>query len=198
MQTWLRRPAAQTEHRNVEERWFYVTLNMLWLLVPDRLAWAFQKLLIFWDFPTQLSLKFAENDLKKRKYPVSSSYSGGKCLVDTGGQRSTHYHKVCRRTSLNTWRVKSWNRSSSRRPHRVLLLSAKNRKLRVPFEWAHQSWTIEDHKSFVWSAKAQFLLWNRDGTVRIRCKQHVNVDPSCLVWTAHAGGDDIMVWGIFS
>ncbi len=32
---------------------------------------------------------------------------------------------------------------SSRRPHRVLLLSAKNRKRRLQFAQAHQDWTID-------------------------------------------------------
>ncbi len=36
---------------------------------------------------------------------------------------------------------------SSRRPHRVLLLSAKNRKWRLQFAQAHQNWTIEDWKN---------------------------------------------------
>ncbi len=35
---------------------------------------------------------------------------------------------------------------SSRRPHRVPLLSAKNRKRRLQFAQAHQNWTIEDWK----------------------------------------------------
>ncbi len=39
----------------------------------DGLVWVFQKLLIYWDFHTQPSLVFTENDLKKRKYPVSGS-----------------------------------------------------------------------------------------------------------------------------
>ncbi len=36
--------------------------------------------------------------------------------------------------------------SSSRRPHRVPLLSAKNRKQRLQFTQTHQNWTIEDWK----------------------------------------------------
>ncbi len=36
---------------------------------------------------------------------------------------------------------------SSRRPHRVPLLSAKNRKRRLQFTQAPQNWTIEDWKS---------------------------------------------------
>ncbi len=50
-----------------------MTLNMVWLLVPDGLVGVFQKLLISWDFHDQPSLGFTENGLKKRKYPVSGS-----------------------------------------------------------------------------------------------------------------------------
>jgi len=57
---------------------------------------------------------------------------------------------------------------SSRRPHRVPLLSAKNRKRRLQFIQAHQNWH----------------------------KEHESMDPSCLVSTVEAGG--VMVWGIFS
>ncbi len=37
--------------------------------------------------------------------------------------------------------------SSSRRPHRVPLLSDKNRKQRIQFTQDHQNWTIEDRKN---------------------------------------------------
>ncbi len=36
---------------------------------------------------------------------------------------------------------------SSRRPHRVTLLSDKNSKQRLQFAQAHQNWTIEDCKN---------------------------------------------------
>ncbi len=50
-----------------------MTVNVEWLLVPDRLVSVFHKLLIYWDFHTQSSLGFTENGPKKRKYPVSGS-----------------------------------------------------------------------------------------------------------------------------
>ncbi len=65
----------------------------------------------------------------------------------------------------------------SRRPHRVLLLSGKNRKLRLQFAQAHQNWTTEDWK------KSQFVLRHSDGRVRIWRKEHEIMDPSCLVST---------------
>ncbi len=90
---------------------------------------------------------------------------------------------------------------SSGRPHRVLLLSAKNRKWRLKFAQAHQNWTIEDWKNVAWSDESRFLLWHSDGRVRIWHKEHESIDPSCLVSTVQAaggGGGGVMVWGIFS
>ncbi len=87
---------------------------------------------------------------------------------------------------------------SSRRPHRVLLLSAKNRKRRIQFALAHQNWTIEDWINVAWSDESRFLLRYSDGRVRIWCKEHESMDPSCLVSTDQAGGGGVMVWGIFS
>ncbi len=85
---------------------------------------------------------------------------------------------------------------SSRRPHRVLLLSAKNRKRRLQFTQAHQNWTIEDWKNVACSDESRFLLRHSDGSVIIWCKEHESMDPSSLVLTVQAGG--VMVWGIFS
>ncbi len=87
--------------------------------------------------------------------------------------------------------------SSSRRPHRVPLLSAKNRKRRLQFAQDHQNWTIEDWKNVAWSDESWFLLWYSDGRVRIWRKAHESMGPSCLVSTVQAAGG-VMVWGIFS
>ncbi len=87
--------------------------------------------------------------------------------------------------------------SSSRTPHRVPLLSAKNRKRRIQFTQDHQNWTIEDCKNVPWSDESRFLR-HSDGRVRIWCKEHESMDPSCLVSTVQAGGGGVMVWGIFS
>ncbi len=51
---------------------------------------------------------------------------------------------------------------SSRRPHRVPLLSAKNRKQRQQFTQDHQNWTIEDCRNVAWSDEFWFLLWYSD------------------------------------
>ncbi len=86
---------------------------------------------------------------------------------------------------------------SSRRPHRVPFLLAKNRKRRQQFTQAHQNWRIEDWKHAAWSDESRFLLRHSDGRVRNWRKEHESMDPSCLVSTVQAAGGGVMVWGIF-
>ncbi len=86
---------------------------------------------------------------------------------------------------------------SSRRPHRVPLLSAKNRKRRLQFARAHQNWTIEDWKNVAWSDESRFRLRHSDGRVRIWHKEHESMDPSCLVSTVQTGGGGVMCGGYF-
>jgi len=52
--------------------------------------------------------------------------------------------------------------SSSRRPHRVPLLSDKNSTRRIQFTQDHQNWTIEDCKNVAWSDESRFLLQHSD------------------------------------
>ncbi len=87
---------------------------------------------------------------------------------------------------------------SSRRPHRVPLLSVKNRKRRLQFAQAHQNWTIEDWKNVAWSDESRFLLRHSDGRVIIWRKEYESMDPSSLVSTVQAAGGGVMVLGIFS
>ncbi len=104
-------------------------------------------------------------------------------------------HKCkCERTTRRTLKQLGY---SSRKPHRVPLMSAKNRKRRLQFAQAHQNWAIEDWKNVGWSDESRFLLRHSDGRVRIWRKQHENMDPSCLVSTVQAAGG-VRVWGIFS
>ncbi len=83
------------------------------------------------------------------------------------------------------------------RPHRVPLLSAKNRKQGLQFAQNHQNWTIEDWKNVAWSDESRFMR-HSDGRVRIWHKEHESMDPSCLVSMVQTGGGGVMVWGIFS
>ncbi len=114
-------------------------------------------------------------------------------------QITTHYNQGMQNTisEHTTRRTLKQMCYSSRRPHRVPLLSAKNRKRRLQFVPIYQNWTIEDWKNVAWSDESQFLLRHSDGWVRIWCKEHESVDPSCLVSTVQAAGGGIMLWGIF-
>ncbi len=140
---------------------------------------------------------------------------GQKCLVDVRGQRrmgrlvnddrkttvtqiTTRYNQGMQNTSSEhtTRRTLKQMSYSSRRPHRVPLLSAKNRKRRQQFTQAHQNWTIEDWKNIAWSDESGFLLQHSDGRVRIWRKEHESMDPSCLVSTVQTRGG-VMVLGYF-
>ncbi len=178
-----------------------------------RLVWVFKKLLIYWDFHTQPSLGFTENG-QKQKISSEQQLCERKCLVDVRGQRrrgddrkatvtqrTTRYNQGMQNTisEHTTRRTLKQMGYSSRRPHRVPLLSAKNRKRRLQFTQTHQNWTIEDWKNVAWSDESWFLLRHLDGRVRMRRKEHESMDPSSLVSTVQAGGGGgVMVWGIFS
>ncbi len=117
-------------------------------------------------------------------------------------QITTHYNQGMQNTisERTTHRTLKQMGNSSRRPHQVPLLSAKNRKRRLQFTQAHQNWTIEDWKNVAWSDESQFLQRHSDDRVRILRKEHESMDPSCLISTVQAagGGGGVMVWGIFS
>ncbi len=154
---------------------------------------------------------------EKEKISSEQQLCGRKCLVEVRGQMrmgrlvredrkatvtqiTTRYNQgmqniISERTTHRTLKQMGY---SSRRSHRVPLLSAKNRKRSLQFAHAHQNWTIEDWKNVVWSDESRFLLRYSDGSVRIWCKEHESMDPSCLFSTVQAAGGGVMVWGIFS
>ncbi len=67
-------------------------------------------------------------------------------------QITTRYNQGMQNTisGRTTRRTLKQMGSSSRKPHRVPLLLAKNRKQRLQFTPAHQNWTIEDWKNVAW------------------------------------------------
>ncbi len=153
------------------------------------------------------------------KEKISSEWQlcGRKYLVDIRGQRrmdrlvrdyrkatvtqiTTRYNQGIQNTisERQSHQTLKWMGYSSRRPHRVPLLSAKNRKGRLQFSQAQQNLTIEDWKNVAWPDESRFLLRHSDIRVRIWCKEHESMDPSCLVSTVQAVGGGVMVWGIFS
>ncbi len=150
---------------------------------------------------------------EKEKISSERQLCGRKCLVDVRDQRrmvrlvrddrkstvtqiTTRYNQGMQNTisECTTRRTLKQMDYSSRRPHRVPLLSAKNRK---QFTQALQNWTIVDWKNVAWSDESRFLLRHSDVRVRILCKEHESTDPSCLFSTVQAGGGGVMVWGIF-
>ncbi len=182
---------------------------MEWLLVPDGLVWVFKKMLIYWDFNAQPSLVFTENGPKKRKYPVSGSCVDENALLmsevrdyrkATVTQITTRYNQgmqntISERTTRRTLKKMGY---SSRRPHRVPLLSAKNRKRRQKFAQAHQNWTIDDWKTVAWSDDSRFLLQHSDVGSEFGVKNmKAWIHPALTQWF-RMDGNGVMVWGIFS
>ncbi len=113
-------------------------------------------------------------------------------------QITTRYNQGMQNTISEHTTCRTLNQMGYRRPHRVPLLSAKNRKRRLRFTQAHQNWTKEDCKNVAWSDESWFLLRHTDDRVRIWCKEHESMDRFCLVSTVQAGGGGVMVRGIFS
>ncbi len=136
---------------------------------------------------------------EKEKISSERQLCGWKCLVDVRGQRrmgrlvrddrkatvsqiTTRYNQgmqntISERTTRRTLKQMGY---SSRRPHRVPLLSAKNRKRRLQFTQTHQNCTIEDWKNVAWSDESRFLLRHSDGRVRIWRKEHESMDHPAL------------------
>ncbi len=79
-------------------------------------------------------------------------------------QITTRYNQGMKNTisEHTTHRTLKQMSSSSRRPHRVPLLSDKNRTRRIQFTQTHQNWTIEDCKNVAWSDESRFLLQHSD------------------------------------
>ncbi len=119
----------------------------------------------------------------KEKISSERQLCGRKYLVDVRGQRrmgrlvrddrkatvtqiTTRYNQDLQNTisEHTTHRTLKQMGSSSRRPHRVPLLSAKNRTRRIQFTQDHQNWTIEDWKNVAWSDESRFLLHSDVGS----------------------------------
>ncbi len=160
---------VQTEHQNGEERgfkWLW-TWSGCWCRRAGLSISETADLLGF--SRTTISSVYREWS-EKEKISSERQLCERKCFVDVRGQRrmdrlvrddrkttvtqiTTHYNQDLQNTiSEHTTRqtLKQMD-SSSRRSHRVPLLSAKNRKQRIQFTQTHQNWTIEDCKNGAWS-----------------------------------------------
>ncbi len=142
---WRQLAEVQTEHQNGEERgfkWLW-TWNGCWC--QTSCSEYFKNCWSTGIFKHNHLLGFTENGPKNRK-----------CLVDVRGQRrmgrlvrddrkatvtqiTTRYNQVMQNTisERTTRRTLKQMGNSSRRPHQVPLLSAKNRKRRLQFTQAH-------------------------------------------------------------
>ncbi len=181
---WLAK--VQTEHQNGEERgfkWLW-TWNGCWC----QTGWSeiFSKTADLLGFlHTTISSVYSERS-EKEKISNERQLCGQKYLVDVRGQRrmgrlirddrkatitqiTIHYNQGMQNTiseCTTRWTPKQMG-YSSRKPHRVPLLSAKNRKRRLQFAQAHQNWTIEDWKNVAWSDESRFLQRHSDVKVKI-------------------------------
>ncbi len=118
---------------------------------------------------------------EKKKISSERQLCERKCLVDVRGQRrmdrlvrddrkatvtqiTTRYNQDLQNTisEHTTRRTLKHMGSSSRRPHRVPLLSDKNRTRRIQFTQTHQNCTTEDWKNVAWSDESGFLLQHSD------------------------------------
>ncbi len=113
---------------------------------------------------------------EKKKISSERQVCGRKGFVDVRGQRrmdrlvrddrnatvtqiTTRYNQGMQNTisEHTTRRTLKQMGFSSQRPHRVPLLSAKNRKRRLQFAQVHQNWTIENCKNVAWSDETRAL-----------------------------------------
>ncbi len=144
------------------------------------------------------------------KEKISSEWQlcGRKCLVDVRGQRrmgrlvrddrkatvtqiTTRYNQgiqntISERTTCRTLKQMGY---SSRRPHRILLLSAKKGK---------GGYNSQLEKTLPGLMSLNFCCDIQMVGSEFAIKNMKAVDPSCLVSTVQVGGGGIMVSGIFS
>ncbi len=159
---WRRLAEVQTEHQNGEERgfkWLW-TWNGCWFQTASLSISKTADLLVF--SRSTISRVYREWS-EKEKISSERQLCGWKWFVDVRGQRrmgrlvrddrkttvtqiTTRYNQGMQNTisEHTTRRTLKQMGYSSRRPHRVPLLSAKNRKRRLQFARANQNWTIED------------------------------------------------------
>ncbi len=174
---WRRLVEVQTKHQNGEERgfnWLW-TRNGCWC----QTGWS-EYFINCWStgiFTHNTSRVYREWS-ETEKISSELQLCGRKCLVSVRGQRKmgrlvrddrkATVNQITNQDMQNTISEHTTRQTlkqmgySSRKPHRVLLLSDKNRKRWLQFTQHHQNWTIEDWKNVAWSDESLFLLRHSD------------------------------------
>ncbi len=159
---WRRLAEVQTEHQNGEEMGF----KWLWTwndCCSRRADLSISKTADLLGFSRTTISRVYREWPKKEKISSERQLCGRKYLVDVRGQRrmdrlvrddrkatvtqiTTRYYQGMQNiiSEHTTRRTLKQMGSSSRRPHWVQLMSAKNRRRRIQFAQDHQNWTIED------------------------------------------------------
>lgn len=96
------------------------------------------------------------------------------------------------------WRNLALLGYGSRRPTRVPLLTAQHCLQCLSWARDHIDWTLDDWKTMAWSDESRFQLVRADGRVRVWCRPHKAMDPSCQQGSVQAGGGSIMMWAVFT
>lgn len=100
-------------------------------------------------------------------------------------QITIHYFKSMQKLISECKTLKySW---SSRRPHQVPPLSAKDQKLKLQFKQVHWNWMI--NVCLVWWVS----ISASEGGIRIWHKQKESMDPSCFPSAVQVGSSSIIM-----
>jgi transposase len=81
--------------------------------------------------------------------------------------------------------------AKSKRP----FLSAKHRKARLDFAYAHKDWTIEDWKKVVWSDETKINRLGSDGCKWVWKRPGERLNDRLVEGTLKFGGGSLMMWG---
>ena len=85
----------------------------------------------------------------------------------------------------------------TRRPLKKPLLVQRHRQ--APMEWArnHLRWQPGHWQHAIFSDESRFLLYRKDGRIRVRRLQHEAYDEDCIIPSVQTGGDGVTIWGAF-